>query len=136
MLCMCVCLMQCLSYHFQPCIPLSLLTESVCTLLCSFLCLYASFKLAERTSPRASLHPGLFFCLCIMFLCISWQMQSVLTSHEVHVCEAWLSALVGWTRSSSAVSRAPFCLLEILYLLLESALSRSPHAGFPSPVFT
>lgn len=44
---------------------------------------------------------------------------------EAAVCESWLSVLVGQAGGSEQGSFLPGCLLEFLYWLFESALSRS-----------
>lgn len=117
-------------------------------------CVYIVKLHAVRDPPPFSAQKCIFFylCCCLFILpsfpCISWQMHrnaDLPWSLRVRaacvfvcVCEAWLSVLVGWT--GKRPSRWARLLLPACWrsctCLLESALSRSPHAGLPSPVFT
>lgn len=140
------------SHCLHLCIPLTLLTKCSCTIPVCYSVYIVELR-AVRDPPPFSAQKCIFLFVLMFvhssfFSCISWQMQwnadlpwslrVCAACVFVCVCEAWLSVLVGWT--GKRPSRWARLLLPACWrsctCLLESALSRSPHAGLPSPVFT
>lgn len=140
------------SHCLHLCIPLTLLTKCNCLSVIVFILWSCTPCVTHRPLALRNVFFLICVAVCSFFLLFRASLGKCIempTCHEVCVCvqracfyvcvcEAWLSVLVGWT--GKRPSRWARLLLPACWrsctCLLESALSRSPHAGLPSPVFT